>query len=151
MDPRFSFTYGYVQVVAHMPKGPNTWPALWLLPANHSTDLPEIDMVEIVGAQTNRPLVAFHPAVGPQQLLTAKTAYLSSGWHTFGLDWEPGSITWYIDKTAVFTTTVNVPSQPMYLLANLAITNAFRPLQLPISCTSSLSIRSVKVWQNPPA
>jgi hypothetical protein len=36
----------------------------------------------------------------------------------------------------------------MYLLANLAITDAFHPLQLPASCSSSLSLRSVQVWQS---
>jgi len=147
-DPSFDFTYGYLQVVARMPNGRNTWPALWMLPVDHSTDLPEIDLLEMIGRPTNRPTVAFHPAKGPQRTLIATTADLSSGWHTFGLDWEPGALTWFIDGKAVFTVTTNVPNRPMYLLANLAITNAFLPLQLPGSCAGSLSIRSVEVWQN---
>jgi beta-glucanase (GH16 family) len=146
-DPSFRFTYGYVQIVARIPKGRNTWPALWMLPANQAEVLPEIDLMEVIGTQTNRPAVAFHPTVGPQQRLALKTADLSTGWHTFGLNWEPGSITWYIDGKAVFTVVNNVPSQPMYILANLAVTNAFLPLQLPGSCSGSLSIRSIKVWQ----
>jgi beta-glucanase (GH16 family) len=146
-DPSFSFTYGYVQVVAQLPKGVNTWPAIWMLPVNTSLYVPEIDIVEVLGNKTNRPLVTFHPSNGALQNLVAKTADLSSGWHTFGLDWEPGSITWYIDGSAVFTVTTNVPSQPMYLLANLAITDVFHPLQLPGSCSATLAIRSVEVWQ----
>jgi beta-glucanase (GH16 family) len=146
-ESSFDFTYGYLQVVAQMPKGTNTWPALWMLPANNAEVLPEIDLMEIIGRQTDRPLVTFHPVTGPQQSLVVKTADLSSGWHTFGLDWEPGAITWYIDGKAVFAVTAGVPTQPMYFLANLAITNAFQPLVLPSSCTGSLSIRSVQVWQ----
>jgi beta-glucanase (GH16 family) len=149
-DPSFDFTYGYTQVVARIPNGRNTWPALWMLPANHALVLPEIDILEVIGAQTNRPAMAFHPKIGPQQRLVAKTAKLSSGWHTFGLSWEPGSITWYIDGKADFTVTNDVPNQPMYLLANLAITNAFLPLKLPDSCSATMSIRSVKVWQRTP-
>jgi beta-glucanase (GH16 family) len=147
-DPSFAFTYGYVQVVARMPKGQNTWPALWMLPADHSDDLPEIDLMEIIGTATNRPAMSFHPVVGPQYRIAESTADLSSGWHTFGLDWEQGSITWYIDGTSVFSVTAkSVPSQPMYFLANDAITDAFRPLQLPSSCSATMSIKSVQVWQ----
>ncbi len=146
-DPYFDFTYGYLQVVARIPKGRNTWPALWMLPANHSTVLPEIDIMEVVGTPTSAPAMAFHPATGSQSTLTAKTADLSSGWHTFGLNWEPGSLTWFIDGKAVFTATNEVPDQPMYFLANLAITSEFQPLQLPASCSATMSIRSVEVWQ----
>jgi beta-glucanase (GH16 family) len=146
-DPGFVFTYGYLQVVARIPQGRNTWPALWMLPANHATDLPEIDIMEIIGSVTNQPDLAFHPAVGKTRTMVAQTADLSSGWHTFGLNWEPGSLTWYIDGKSEFVVTSQVPDQPMYFLANLAVTNAILPLQLPESCTATMSIRSVKVWQ----
>ena len=146
-DPSFDFTYGYLQVVARIPKGRNTWPALWMLPADHSTVLPEIDIMEVVGTPTSAPAMAFHPATGSQSTLTAKTADLSSGWHTFGLNWQPGSLTWFVDGKAVFTVTNQVPDQPMYFLANLAITSEFQPLQLPASCSATMSIRSVEVWQ----
>ena len=146
-DPNFDFTYGYLQVVARIPKGRNTWPALWMLPANHAADLPEIDIMEMIGDMTRQPAMAFHPPVGPQMTIVANTEDLSSGWHTFGLNWEPGSLTWYVDGKAVFVVTSQVPNQPMYFLANLAVTNAIVPLRLPDSCTATLSIRSVEVWQ----
>jgi beta-glucanase (GH16 family) len=146
-DPNFDFTYGYLQVVARIPKGRNTWPALWMLPADHTTDLPEVDIMEIIGNTTSQPAMAFHPVVGPQRTIVAKTANLSSGWHTFGLNWEPGSLTWYVDGKAVFVVTTEVPNQPMYFLASLAVTNGILPLNLPASCSSTLSIRSVEVWQ----
>jgi beta-glucanase (GH16 family) len=147
-DASYQFTYGYVQVVAQLPKAKNTWPALWMLPANNAQVLPEIDLMELIGTQTTQALVTLHPAVGAQQNREVTTADLSSGWHTFGLNWKPGSLTWYIDGKAVFSTTSGVPDQPMYFLADLAITNAFNPLRLPSSCTGSLSIQSVQVWQS---
>jgi beta-glucanase (GH16 family) len=147
-DPSFSFTYGYAQFVARMPQGTNTWPALWMLPKDNSVYLPEIDLVEIIGSVTDQPAVAYHPSVGDQTRRVVQTSDLASGWHTFGLLWKPSSLIWYIDGRAVFTVTHNVPHQPMYLLANLAITDAFHPLQLPASCSSSLSLRSVQVWQS---
>jgi beta-glucanase (GH16 family) len=145
--PSFHFTYGYVQVVAQLPKNANAWPALWMLPSNSATVLPEIDIMEMFGVRTDRPFLTLHPATGPQDSITVKTADLSSGWHTFGLNWERDSLTWYIDGKAEFTIINDVPSQSMYLLANLAISNAFTPLTLPNSCTATMSIQSVKVWQ----
>jgi len=146
-DSSFDFTYGYVKVVAQLPKSTNLWPALWMLPANNAHVLPEIDLMEIIGTRTTQPLVSFHPVTGPVENLGVKTSDLSSGWHTFGLDWEPGSLTWYIDGTAVFAVTAGVPTEPMYFLADLAVTNAHQPLRLPSSCTGALAIRSVQVWQ----
>ena len=113
-------------------------------------DLPNISIMEAIGAATDRPSMIFDPAVGPPDTRSATTADLSSGWHTFGLNSEPGALTWFIDGNAVFTVTAQVPDQPMYLLANLAITDQYSQLRLPASCTGSLSIRSVQVWQDKP-
>jgi beta-glucanase (GH16 family) len=47
----------------------------------------------------------------------------SAGWHTFGVDWEPNAITWYVDgvERRTYTDTSNITSKPMFLLANLAV------------------------------
>jgi beta-glucanase (GH16 family) len=69
------------------------------------------------------------------------TSSLSSRYHTYGLLWEPGSLTWYLDGKIVDTYTGgNVPRQPMYFLANLAIDG-------PAASGSSFSIRSVKIYK----
>ena len=66
---------------------------------------------------------------------------LTSGWHTYGLLWEPGSLTWYLDGQVVYTFTGSeVPSQPMYFLANLAIDGPAAP-------SSSFDIQSVQIYQ----
>jgi hypothetical protein len=130
-EPSFNFTYGYVRIVARLPKDPNAWPAFWMLPSDHATVLPEIDIMEMLGRTSDHPFVTFHPATGIQQQRNLTTADLSSGWHTFGLDWEPGSLTWYVDGNAVLAVTANVPNQPMDLLADLALTNVVAPLELP--------------------
>ena len=49
----------------------------------------------------------------------------TQAFHTYGLDWEPNTITWYFDGNAIRT--VATPSdmhQPMYLLINLAVGGA---------------------------
>ena len=58
----FRFTYGLVRVVARLPGGIGTWPALWLLPANGSWP-PEIDIMENFGLASTE-LDTFHWASG---------------------------------------------------------------------------------------
>jgi len=144
------FTYGYVQVVARLPAGPYFWPALWLGAANLQWP-PEIDILELWGENT--PLEAgmfYHPKHGAMIGVTRRTANLSKGWHTFALNWEPGSLSWYIDGKLLFRVTNNVPKQPMYFIANLAVTKGANSALggSPVSSAAQLVIRSVKIWQN---
>ncbi|MBO0838434.1 MAG: family 16 glycosylhydrolase, partial [Actinobacteria bacterium] len=44
--------------------------------------------------------------------------------HTFGLDWEPSHVTWYVDGVAApqsITNRADIPSKPMFLMLDLAI------------------------------
>ena len=138
----FNFTYGYVQVVARIPGGTGTWPALWLLPENGSWP-PEIDIMENYGTSTLMEATLHWGAAAGQEAYRDVTSSsdLTSGWHTYGLLWEPGSLTWYLDGQVVYTFTGSeVPSQPMYFLANLAIDGPAAP-------SSSFDIQSVQIYQ----
>lgn len=149
--PAFQFTYGYVQVVARVPHGAQFWPAVWFLPATGAS-LPEIDMAEVFANDTKRSGAFLHPVSGPTQGTSFPTATLSKGWHTFGLNWEPGSLTWYVDGQPTFTTETGVPDQPMYMLINLAATYYVRPClgaSAPAFCTGTFSVKSVEIWQRP--
>ena len=47
---------------------------------------------------------------------------LSVGWHVIGLDWRAGSLRWLIDGIEAWRVAgPQVPSEPMYLVANLAV------------------------------
>jgi beta-glucanase (GH16 family) len=139
----FAFTYGYVQVVAKIPATTGTWPALWLLPKAVKWP-PEIDIMENFG-EPNAIQATYHwgTTKDPQQTFAIHTTStnLAAGYHTYGLLWEPGSITWYFDGKVVKTfTSKAVPSQAMYFLANLAING-------PASSGSHFDIRSVKIYK----
>jgi beta-glucanase (GH16 family) len=140
----FDFTYGYVQVVAKVPGGSGTWPALWLLPKS-GTWPPEIDIMENWGAPDSlQTTYIWGTALAPQQAAKPVTtsSNLVSGYHTYGLLWEPGSLTWYLDGKIVDTYTgSSVFSQPMYFLADLAIDG-------PASSGSAFSIQSLKIYDN---
>ena len=45
----------------------------------------------------------------------------SVGFHTFAVDWEPDHIIWYVDGVERRRITANIPTQPMYLVANLSV------------------------------
>lgn len=137
--PGFNFEYGYVQVVAHIPAATGLWPALWLAASNLEWP-PEIDMLEHWGL--GKSAMFFHP-VGANQVAYRIPASIpvTAGWHTFGLDWTPTRITWYLDGTQMMSVTQDIPHQDMYFIADLAEYQKNSP------CTGTLQIASVKVWQ----
>jgi beta-glucanase (GH16 family) len=139
----FDFTYGYVQVVARIPGGTGTWPALWLLPQSGVWP-PEIDIMENWGSPTGIQTTYIWSASGSVQqahVTSTSPTNLTSGYHTYGLLWQPGSLTWYLDGRMVDTYKgANVPSQPMYFLANLAIDGR-------ATSGSSFDIKSVKIYK----
>ncbi len=121
---KFSQQFGWFEIRCRMPKGKGMWPAFWLLPDDKSWP-PEIDVLEVLGHETETVYLTNHykNAAGAHEGKGEhyKGPDFAGGLHTFAVDWEPGSITWYVDGTERFRTTENVPSVPMYVLANLAV------------------------------
>ena len=119
----FSQLYGYFEMRAKIPKGQGFWPAFWLLPTDGSWP-PEIDVMENLGNDTTTIYMTNHFVSGGVNS-QAGSAYtgpdFSAGMHVYAVDWEPGSITWYIDAVQRFKLTSNVPNVPMYVIANLAV------------------------------
>jgi beta-glucanase (GH16 family) len=143
--PGFKFKYGYVQVIARIPPGAGLWPAMWLAASNLHWP-PEIDLLEHWGAPTSKSGVYFHPLGGDKlRTLLPTGTVLSVGWHTFSVDWEPSHVTWYFDGRVIMSVKQNVPHQNMYFVANLAHFTSKRLHA--VSCSGTLSIQSVKVWQ----
>ncbi len=140
-DPGFHFKYGLVQITARIPYNTGLWPGLWLAAANHKWP-PEIDILEHWHFD-KQAKVYLHPATGPRQGGPVYTpGNLSRGWHNFRLNWTKSRLTWSIDGIQVFTTTKNIPQQPMYLVVTLADDSTVAG-----SCTGTLAIKSVKVWE----
>jgi beta-glucanase (GH16 family) len=138
--PSLRFEYGYVQVTAEIPFGKGLWPAFWLAAENEKWP-PEIDMLEHWGSEPSG-TVYLHPLGGARQGGPVNMPNLSTGWHTFGLSWTKTKLTWYYDGAQIMTTSVGVPQQKMYFIANLADDDTS-----PGSCSGSLLVKSVEVWQ----
>jgi beta-glucanase (GH16 family) len=127
--PNYSFTYGYFEISARVPAGQGLWPAFWTQPANYRWP-PEIDAMEINGAYTNMVDMTYHWSSKQNGYATewyTSAGDFATGQHTFGVDWEPGSIVWYVDGVERFryTDTGKIPNEPLYLIANLAVGGAW--------------------------
>jgi beta-glucanase (GH16 family) len=147
---RHAFTYGYVEVRFRTPKGQGLWPAIWLLPADNRS-LPEIDMLEQHGDDTTSVSMTLHTAGGRDPEVLRKqvhTADLSQGWHTVGLDWSKGRLRWFLDGIEQYVVTGDgVPSEPMYLIMNLAVGGSAGTPGSPSTFPARFLVDEVSMWQ----
>jgi len=160
-QPTFAYTYGYAEMRAQLPAGAGFWPAFWLVPANGSWP-PEIDIMEWQGAQpqTDFMTVHFSDAHAKNDSLggTYDSPGLSSGFHTYGVDWEPNAITWYLDGAARVRVTAaqfaargaTLPNLPMYVIVNLAVGGWVSGSNAQTPSPAALVVQYVRVWNRLP-
>jgi len=132
--------YGRIEARARVPRGAGTWPAFWMLGNDISTvpwpQCGEIDIIEVRGRDPHTLVGTIH---GPGYFgdngsgTEIKTEpNMAEGFHTFAVEWLPGSITWYFDDHAFQTKTPDsvapnewVFDHPFYIVANLAMGGGF--------------------------
>lgn len=124
---RFRMRYGYIEMRARLPAGKGLWPAFWMLHQRNDGTRPEIDIVEYIGDQRTTAFHTYHWYENNSWLrstptFTAPGPDYSQDFHTYGVRWEPGRITWYIDgiERNSFSGS-SVASEDMYILLNLAL------------------------------
>ncbi len=123
IDTRYLFAqkYGYFEIRMALPDAQGAWPAFWMVPDPNPNGI-EADIGEntaIDGA------IDHIRAYGDGQVLGYAEALKTgdpSGFHNYGLKWTPQTLTYYYDDVAVYQ--IPTPAdwtQPMYMLANLAV------------------------------
>lgn len=128
---KFEFQYGYVEAMLKVPGGSGVWPAFWLLPSSKNADgsfkwPPEIDIMEYVGKEKD--VVQFNRFFLQPDGNASNTPIkwgqqgLEGTFHTYGVLWEPGKLIFFVDGIERAQMTNQVPSEPMYILLNLAFT-----------------------------
>lgn len=123
-DTSFHQLYGYFEIRAEVPAGTGLWPAFWMLPASNQYTS-ELDIFEVKGQD---PTTIYASALGStngvwtgnQQALSVANA--STGFHTYGVDWEPTAITFYVDGQEIAQApTPASMNTPMFMLLDLAV------------------------------
>ena len=122
---KFSLLYGKVEMRAKLPKGQGLFPAFWMMTNKDDTWLPEIDLVEMLGHRPDEIWMVLHRLDENNRLTSRSNSYkgedYSIGFHTFGIEWSPDTITWFIDGAKRFKVGEFVPREDMYLYVNTAI------------------------------
>ena len=130
----YTFTYGYVESRMKFPATQGFFTAFWMLPADPSYAYrSEVDIVEILGDDPRTIFMHYHynnrsqsHAVNQGKGNNGACAVKDYGtdFHTFGFDWQPDRVAWYIDGTrcSEFTgTTAQIENGPMQIIIDLMV------------------------------
>ena len=106
----FSFQYGRIEFRAEVPEAQGFWPAAWLMGNNIATaNWPacgEMDVLERVNAagtpDWNEGSIHGTGFTGGNlgTVFDFPSGQNASGWHTYGMIWSKGSVSYYIDNSA---------------------------------------------------
>lgn len=140
---KHDFKYGIMEAKMKFPKGQGYLPAFWMMPTNENfygqwPKCGEIDIAEVMGQDTKKLYGTIHygePHAQSQGTEVLKKGDFSDEWHTCAVEWEPGSIKWYVDgvlyheehswyskTTGQGEVTYPAPfDQKFYLILNLAV------------------------------
>jgi beta-glucanase (GH16 family) len=118
--PSFSQTYGYFEMNAELAAGPGFISAFWLVPTSGAWP-PELDAEEVLGNAPSTLIMTTHSSDGaggdnafPQWTNIPDS---TQGFHTYAVDWEANTITWYFDGLQVAQApTPSDMHSPMYML-----------------------------------
>ncbi|UJP65144.1 glycoside hydrolase family 16 protein [Mongoliitalea daihaiensis] len=133
-----SWTYGYIEVRARMPRGLGSWPAIWMLPEEkvygNWPKSGEIDIMEHVGYEQGVVhgtvhTESFNHMRGTQKGMQVELPTCSDEFHVYAIDWTEDKIDFFIDgeKYHTFQNTQNGESdewpfdQSFHLIFNVAV------------------------------
>jgi beta-glucanase (GH16 family) len=119
---KYSFQYGVAEARLQVPQGAGLDAGFWMIPQDGAWP-PEIDILEVVTSNPFYPIMTYHWTDGSgshqaQPFYFNSPADLSAGMHVFSVNWQPNSITWYIDGVQRGQQTSNVTNKPMFLIVN---------------------------------
>ena len=133
-DDHYTFTHGYLEARMWL-DGSTTWPAFW---ADGTGDWPTTGELDVMENLDGELCWHFHsPNNGPGGCATTPP----SGWHTFGADWERGSVTFFYDGVQVGRITKGITSSPMFVIVNLGLKSVS-------SAPANIQVDWVRVWQH---
>jgi beta-glucanase (GH16 family) len=151
----FSFKYGYMELRFRIPAGKGLWPGFYTVYADQNIVYPEVDVMEIRGQYPNVLWMTNHFidqfGFDESDYSTYDATNYSTGFHTIGVDWEPNSLTWYVDGVArkTISDASEIPNMNMILRLSLEVGGDWNgPPDANTPFPSSLAVDWIRVWQH---
>ena len=124
-----AWRYGTLEFRAKFPRDGGVWPSLWMLGDACQTWYKTLIPPDCPGAGEIDALEIFSGSSGVNQQIHVDTHHDQCSptldvtqYHVYQLIWQPGSLVWKIDGITTCTVTASyVPSNPMFLIINLAL------------------------------
>jgi beta-glucanase (GH16 family) len=156
---------GRIEIMAKLPVGHGTWPAIWLLGTNMKEGIPwptcgEIDMMEHVGHAPDHVHFSLHSKNrhfhnNNQLNHVIQAAGLAEDFHEYALEWEKDYMSFYLDRRHIVrfdreqgSTVETWPfNQPFYLILNLALGGIWGGKIDDSSLPASFQFSYVKVYE----
>ena len=119
----FAQTYGYFEINAELPSGAGLWPSFYMQSMDNTA---ELDIFEVLGINPSTLYAtATQHVIGGASYSTTNAVIIpdaSAAFHTYGVDWEPDTITFYMDGNVIATApTPASMHQPMYMIVGMGV------------------------------
>lgn len=155
------FQYGRIDILAKLPEGGGTWPALWMLGANFQTvgwpACGEIDIMEHVGNNQGYIQSALHTpsSFGNTQNKGGKDfENVSSEFRLYSVNWSPDQISFLVDDEIIYTYNPAIKDlatwpfdAPQFLILNIAMGGTLGGAIDPAFMESTMEIDYIRVYQ----
>lgn len=162
-EGKVDFRYGRFEARMRLPQGQGVWPAFWMLPTESIYGIwprsGEMDIIEMIGSNPGQAVGTVHTGMpydydsGYYDLSAGQV--LADNFHVFAMEWEPDSITWFIDGIQYHQLTPSdiAPWAPFqedfYLIINLALGGNWPGDVDPAVLPQTLEVDYVRVYNRP--
>lgn len=133
-----AWQFGRIEARIQIPRGQGLWPAFWMLGDNIAQvgwpGCGEIDIMESIGKEPARVHGTVHGpgysgANGITGFYDLPAGAIADTFHVFAVEWQPGTIQWYVDSTLYRTVNArDVPGagtwvfdHPFFIILNVAV------------------------------
>jgi beta-glucanase (GH16 family) len=131
-----AWQFGRIEARIQIPRGQGLWPAFWMLGDNFAQvgwpGCGEIDIMENIGKEPARVHATVHGpgysgANGVSSFYDVRAGAFADTFHVFAIEWQPGTMQWYVDSTVYHTVTARdlpgtwVFNHPFFIILNVAV------------------------------
>jgi hypothetical protein len=154
---KFKFTYGKMEIRAKLPAGGGTWPAIWLLGSDVTTNAwpacGEIDIMEHKGNDLGRIFGTLHypnHSGGNGDGGNTVIPGVTTDFHRYQLEWNATSVKIGVDDV-VYKTVANTPTLPFnhdfFIILNFAMGGTFGGAVDPNFSSATMEVDYIHITQ----